>query len=57
MENEERIVVVRLTYDEAYEILNHCLQSAGDDTPLFRKALRRLAWAIECPADDDMRAA
>ncbi len=57
MEHEDRIVVVTLTYDEAYEILNHCLQSAGDDTPMFRKALRRLAWAIECRDEDTDAAA
>lgn len=47
MKDEERPVVVALTTDEAYEILNRCLSSAGDDTPLFRDALRRFAWAIE----------
>jgi hypothetical protein len=47
MRDEERPVVVSLTVDEAYEILNRCLSSAGDDTPLFRDALRRFAWAIE----------
>lgn len=45
--DKERTVLVSLTEDEAYELLGHCLQSAGDDTPLFREALRRLAWAIE----------
>jgi|GEM_PF-2466871 len=47
MKDEERPVVVSLTTDEAYEILNRCLSSVGDDTPLFRDALRRFAWAIE----------
>lgn len=55
MKDEERPVVVNLSTDEAYEILNRCLSSAGDDTPLFRDALRRFAWAIErsSQADDD----
>jgi hypothetical protein len=47
MKDEVRPVIVSLTTDEAYEILNRCLSSAGDDTPLFRDALRRFAWAIE----------
>lgn len=53
MKNLEREVVVELSYDEAYEILNRCLQSSDDDTPLFRDALRRLAWAIEKGRLDD----
>jgi hypothetical protein len=47
MNDEKRPVIVSLTEEEAYEILNRCLSSAGDDTPLFRDALRRFAWAIE----------
>lgn len=52
-EEAERPVVVRLTVDEAYELLNACLQHAGEDTPLFRDALRRLAWAIEAKREED----
>lgn len=47
MKDEDRPVIVSLTTDEAYELLNRCLSSVGDDTPLFRDALRRFAWAIE----------
>lgn len=47
MEDRDRIVVVTLSYEQAYEILNRCLASSREDTPVFRDALRRLAWAIE----------
>lgn len=47
MNDEERSVVIQLTYDEASEILARCLASNMDDTPAFRAALMRLAWAIE----------
>ncbi|MBL8069240.1 MAG: hypothetical protein JNM28_12390 [Armatimonadetes bacterium] len=57
MRDEERPVVVNLSIDEAYEILNRCLGSAGDDTPLFRDALRRFAWAIERSNQVDEEAA
>lgn len=48
MREEERAVKVEFLYDEAYEILSRCLYSSQADTPLFRDALRKLAWAIEC---------
>lgn len=47
MNDADRTVVVHLSVEEAYELLNRCLASPGDDTPLFREALRTLAWAIE----------
>ncbi|MBX3114651.1 MAG: hypothetical protein KF836_08810 [Fimbriimonadaceae bacterium] len=47
MNDEERSVVINLTYEEAGEILARCLASNMDDTPTFRAALMRLAWAIE----------
>lgn len=57
MKDEERPVIVSLSADEAYEILNRCLSSVGDDTPLFRDALRRFAWAIEHSSHSDDEAA
>ncbi|MCU0316438.1 MAG: hypothetical protein MUC92_07580 [Fimbriimonadaceae bacterium] len=57
MGQEERIVVVRLTVDEAYEILDACLNSSNQDTILFQRALRRLARAIESQAETTQRQA
>lgn len=48
---------VELSYDEAYEILNRCLLAQGEDTNLFRDALRKLAWAIEKTHAEDTTAA
>ena len=36
-----------LSREEAYELLMCCLASDGDDSVVFRNALRRLARAIE----------
>lgn len=57
MTGEERPVQVQLSYDEAYEILNRCLLAQGEDTKLFRDALRKLAWAIEKTHAEDVNAA
>jgi len=54
--DEERSVVINLSYDEASEILARCLASNIDDTPAFRAALMRLAWAIEAYEPHDKAA-
>lgn len=57
MAQEERLVIVQLSKDEAYEILTRCLRSDDQDTPLFRSALRRFARAIEsCTHADEKKA-
>ena len=57
MTGGEHQVQVQLSYDEAYEILNRCLLAQGEDTKLFRDALRKLAWAIEHSHTEDGKAA
>lgn len=57
MSGENKHVRVDLSYDEAYEILNRCLLATGEDTKLFRDALRKLAWAIEKTHAEDTQVA
>lgn len=57
MNGENHNVRVELSYEEAYEILNRCLLAHGDDTKLFRDALRKLAWAIEKTHDENIHVA
>lgn len=47
MKEMETNVSLELSHDEACEILNRCLLAVGDDTPMFRDVMRRLARAIE----------
>ncbi len=49
MEQQESYVSIKMTQEEAYELLSRCLQSQEEDTPVFRSALRRLARAAETP--------
>ena len=49
MESRESFVTVKLTQEEAYEILSRCLQSQEEDNPVFLSAIRRIAKAAESP--------
>jgi len=55
MARETRIVIVRLTEDEALELLSRCMCSTSEDSPLSDSALRNLAKAIQL--EDDRLAA
>ncbi|HVL38662.1 MAG TPA: hypothetical protein VM328_04645 [Fimbriimonadaceae bacterium] len=40
-------VVIRLSPDEAWELLRRCLHSPEDDTALSKDALKKLARALQ----------
>ncbi|MBS1707686.1 MAG: hypothetical protein JSS65_03070 [Armatimonadetes bacterium] len=54
MESSETYVSVRMTQEEAYEILSRCLQSQQEDNPVFVSAIRRIAQAAESPVRLDV---
>ncbi|MBX3111668.1 MAG: hypothetical protein KF857_06630 [Fimbriimonadaceae bacterium] len=49
METRDTYVSVKMTQEEAYEILSRCLQSQEEDNPVFLSAIRRIAKAAEHP--------
>ena len=49
MDTRETYVSVKMTQEEAYEVLSRCLQSQEDDNPVFLSAIRRIAKAAESP--------
>ena len=57
MDGEQRRVLVDFSHEEAFEILMRCLQSAEQDTPVFRNAIRILAYEIRQPAQKDQKTA
>ena len=52
MDGDQRRVLIDMSHEEAFEILMRCLESAEQDTPVFRTAIRILASAIRQPDHD-----
>ncbi|HRF58378.1 MAG TPA: hypothetical protein PLH94_00525 [Fimbriimonadaceae bacterium] len=47
MKHETDVVMLPLTREEAWELLNRCLSSPHADTPAARSAMQKLAAILE----------